>query len=719
MNTETLTISTRLGRPASTTILLGWVVEILVIAFLLYLWIGPGPAIERSNATKVWHWIMLNDLAAQAITIASMILRTAIGLQATICTALAAAVFLESRVVRMPDIPLFSVLRAVNGGPWSIVEPLICTPRRLFGSIPAWLVLVLFTTAISSELTSTLLLADFRRDSLLDKSITNATAVIETHPELLLYSVNEDQARSWRSAPSTYPTFGEIAVRPSQTLPGQTDTGRSKRAFLPFDTRGRQRLGKYSGPALTYTSEVVCSRPLIRGSLYFTPDVILPQYRKPWPRIHGTVSWHRKSASIGHCQLGEEDCGFLPFDCAMPFGNGGLPSAGLTTILNNRPTTVCLLKHLGQSVGHERNFTNIFLAIDTSKNSSWTDLNIATDAAASFKNFSGNFPGHELPAPTNVEEWASYEFSPNSIYDITVCQSYTDLWLNYVEAETLVPTKEPSLSYDPTSEIWLMDDIVSMVRKTDELSNSERGVMTITNISDLTDQDLQQMFQESINFEALSSAGTALDFLAQFIHYILDVVKRDVLDFEGGQNFTVYFCSQCFLDDGEFLKPDPTYTLLFHAILERTGSFACAYQSILFWMTQALYYKALPGFDYRGNATMVYLADVNIPRAWTGFTIVIAVIVINMICVAAITFYFLSRTKYSIYGNTWHTIAQMVSPDTRNMLERATCSTDDHVKKVLRNSGSENMNAGLHKLDSGRVAVLRNNAPFRYMKVGQ
>lgn len=133
-------------------------------------------------------------------------------------------------------------------------------------------------------------------------------------------------------------------------------------------------------------------------------------------------------------------------------------------------------------------------------------------------------------------------------------------------------------------------------------------------------------------------------------------------------------------------------------------------------MTQSLYYKALLGFDYRGNATMVYSTVVNIPRAWTGITVVIAVVVLNKTCVAAIAWLFLFRTHYSIYGDTWHTIAQIVSPDTRNMLERATQSTDDDVRKALENAGSANVDAGRRKLHSGRVAVTRNNAPFRHME---
>lgn len=188
------------------------------MVFLVFLWTGSGSDNGGSDAITLWRWIMLNDLAAQATTIASVILQAAIGLQATVCRALAAAVLLDSKAVRMSDIPLFSILRAVNGGPSSIAELLIWTPRKLFGTAPAWLTLTLSLSTISSEFTSTLLLLDFRKASLLDKSITNAMAVIETQPELLLPPANgtTDKTRSWRSAPSTYPPLGEIILRASQ-----------------------------------------------------------------------------------------------------------------------------------------------------------------------------------------------------------------------------------------------------------------------------------------------------------------------------------------------------------------------------------------------------------------------------------------------------------------------------------------------------------------------
>lgn len=126
-----------------------------------------------------------------------------------------------------------------------------------------------------------------------------------------------------------------------------------------------------------------------------------------------------------------------------------------------------------------------------------------------------------------------------------------------------------------------MDDIVDMMGYNSSLTSADRGVLTITNTSAMTKHDLQQTFSTSINFDALSTLGSAADFLDQFITFIVSSVKGGVLTSQGDKNFTVYFCSQCDLN-GEFVDPHSTYTLLFNAILKKTGSVGPAYQSVLF-----------------------------------------------------------------------------------------------------------------------------------------
>lgn len=242
--------------------------------------------------------------------------------------------------------------------------------------------------------------------------------------------------------------------------------------------------------------------------------------------------------------------------------------------------------------------------------------------------------------------------------------------------------------------------------------------MKISSTSPYTGDDLDAMLQGSFNYEWLLAQNISRGgiFIEQFNDLILDHVKGGVLTSEGAENYSVYFCSHCYMY-GDLTDPHPSFSTLFHAIVNKTSSVAPAMQSILFWMAQTQYYNAFPAFNFGENSTVVYSKTVNIPQHWSGLAAVAGIIFLNMICVAIITWLFLRRTRYSKYGDIWHTIAQVLSPDLRHLLERASRATDKQIKKSLQDAGSEDVDAGLYLLESGRVVALRNNAPFQHMAV--
>lgn len=55
-------------------------------AFLTFLWFGHGSQEEASNATWVWRQLALRGYMNQAVTLTSLVLCAAVGLQATVCT---------------------------------------------------------------------------------------------------------------------------------------------------------------------------------------------------------------------------------------------------------------------------------------------------------------------------------------------------------------------------------------------------------------------------------------------------------------------------------------------------------------------------------------------------------------------------------------------------------------------------------------------------------
>lgn len=717
-----ITVPYRLGRWTTTILIFGWVVEFLILAFLFYLWAGSGSREAASDAMVFWRWIMLKKYAAQAATLSSLIIRGVIDLQATICTALVASLMLEARDVVISEVAFFSVVRAVNGGPYDLAERLARTPKKFFQSLPAFLLLLLLLTTLASQLTSTLLLGDFRDVALLDNPISVQTPIIEAQPELLFPPANSKNmaSQAWREAPASYAPFAEVVTEQAEKMDDIYDTGNIKRAFLPFNAPQRASIRQYDGAAITMDSRVSCIRPTIVGGLRYVPGR-LGAY---WPRIVGKASWNSLPAwGSFSCLPGETICDSVPFDCALPFVQN---ETNTTWILPKKPTTLCLFNETDQSVKFQRSFSNVFLALNTAANATDVfDFDVTSgpggteeDVTAMVANFTGPLYGPSIPEPTSNGEWNSYKFSPENVFNFTVCQSTFNINLENITSDSANSTREPTLNYDSSSRSWITEGILRLMGVGTDRDDASRGILKITNSNKLTDAEVQEMFPSSINFEYLSSLGIGTVFSNQFITQMVHKVKGGVLTSQGPQNFSVYFCPSCDLN-GQFLDPHPSLSTLFQAALERTGSVPPAYQSVIFWLAQAQYYRALPGFDFGSNSSIVYAKTVSVPDSWLGLTGVTIILLINMTCIAVISWLFLCRTRHSIYGDIWHTIAQIVSPDTRYLIDRATRSTDDDVKRTLKEAGSSKTSAGLYRMQSGRVVVLRNNAPFKHIGVDE
>lgn len=690
--------SHRLGSLAILVITLGWAVELGTLGFLLYIWSGRGKDPGGGYATQLWRNIMLRDLASRTATLSSLALRTAVDLQATVCTAMVAALMLEARDVQMANVALFSVLRAVNGGPSSVVQPLIQTPGKFIRSLPAFIILVLFLSTVATQFSSTLLLSDFRQASLLTDTTYGHIPVLETQPELLLPLTNSTGGTSslaWQQAMTSYPPFGERTIRARLTSTSVSDTGGVKRAFLPFQARQRQNLRRYEGAAVTYESRVACVHPSLTGKIYAGSD------RLSLPRIAGNLSWVSDVNDPDFTGLSCDkpgQCDDVPFDCALPFNISG---SKLQTILSKRPLSVCLVGRQPTSLSFTRGISNLFLVLDT---------------LSDFNDWNNSIPG-TIPGSADQGEWALLDFGQNARLNVTVCFSNATMRLENVTMDASEDLAEPSLNYDPASGTWNTDDIAKLMGVDSSVRIAERGVMNVTDTRAISSTDLDAMFRSSANFDFLSQEGTAEDLRDQFFSFVLSNVQGGILTATGATNFSIYFCSGCNLSPN-FTDIHPHYPILFNAFLGQTGSPAAGWQSMLFWLAQAQYYNALSGFDFGNNSTMVFSRAVSIPQVWFGLTSVTGIIMLNIACVAVTTWLFMHRTKYSAYGNSWHAVSQVLSPDTRHLLDRATQATDDQVKKSLRETGSDKVDAGLWKLDSGRVAVVRRTSPFKYTEIG-
>ncbi|KAK3326839.1 hypothetical protein B0H66DRAFT_471551 [Apodospora peruviana] len=713
-NATRRSLKDRLGSYAIFTLILGGVVELGLIAFLIYFWTGTGAEPDGRRASVFWRYLVLSNYATRTVTVCALILRTAVDLQALICTGLAAALLLEGRDgVPLADAAAISVLRAVNGGPSSLMKELAWgAPLR---SIPAFLSLVMFLTCSAIQFSSTLLLSDFRSASIVADPSTGHAPVLQTLPDLIRpFGVQfGGDVGIWRQTLGSFPTFAETRIYEplaDDAAAAIADTGLIKRAFPPLSLQQRQTLRRYEGAAVTHTSRVSCVRPVLRGTIRGLQTVtdgsvqIAPALSEA--SIQGTVSWPSQTgqhAGLEGLACAEKTfCPPVPINCALPFIS---PAFFFASVLEQRPATLCLFNQTGR-----RSFgagSMLFLVLNTTNTrEDWLRVGRGTT--------NGTVTLPDADAKASAGEWSELHISENVTLTATVCLTNTSLGVENVLATTTTTSPgEQALTYQVENKTWNTDEIIKMVDTTADATYTDRGILSLSNATKISDTQLDNMYRAAgINYRP--NDAPAPDIASQFLFALYDSVFDPLDNFINANsskpgNRSVYMCSQCSRISGTYFDPHPYVVILFRSVLESTGHASSALHATLFWLMQAQYYGALPGFDFGIDSQLVFSQSVSVPgQSYLGLGVVVSVTVVNVFCVAVAVLLFLRRTRYSMYGNAWHAVAQVsASLDIRPLLERATLSTDNEVAAELREAGLERTSSGLVVDDSGRAVIAR------------
>lgn len=226
------------------------------LAFLFFLWLGEGPD-GGENATKSWRWFILRQKVTQAITVSSLVLRTVIGAQATLCTSLVAAVVLEQHGMPLSKVAQLSTLRSINDGPLQLTWLLLRSGPRS-ATLLKVLAIVLLVASVTIQFSSTILVTDLGNLSLVDDPVATAIPVGLT----LSGAFANTPINALQRSPVPIP-FGEIpsGIDATPTKVGYSDTGIVQRVFPPFTPRSITTVRLYSGNAFTVKSRFVCVPP--------------------------------------------------------------------------------------------------------------------------------------------------------------------------------------------------------------------------------------------------------------------------------------------------------------------------------------------------------------------------------------------------------------------------------------------------------------------------
>lgn len=270
---EHTTLLHRVGWQAASSLFVTVLAILAVVGFVTFLWFA-----NMENTT--WHRIMVEGWATRAVSISTLVLRLAIDVQAGIAAAMLAAVVIESSSVLLHAAAKVSTMRATNPQPRTLLEliPAMLGSRGTLGGLDCLgysvVVLLLFTTSLALQFSSTVLLSDLslgqlsslplQRDSTYDFDYGSSDGMHMVAPGLGLgksgmisYPI-QYRTPTWSRNPPSYPAFAEYSAE-VPPVEGVDDTGVLLRAFLPFaDAQSRETIRDYSGHAMVLDSRVRC-----------------------------------------------------------------------------------------------------------------------------------------------------------------------------------------------------------------------------------------------------------------------------------------------------------------------------------------------------------------------------------------------------------------------------------------------------------------------------
>lgn len=311
-----------------------------VFGFLTFLWFGYGSKPEAADAALFWRFIALRNYFTQTVTILSIALRVVVGIQATVCTSMLAALMLEKYGAQKSLTAWLSVMRSLNDGPLKLGGLLLTKRHRVtFIRVESWLTFLLITITMPLQFSSTLILGDMNDFVIVGNP--NNTQFSDLFPikDNEIPIVVDLSFAPLEHAP-VYATFGETQAHFDATPneKGISDTGLIQRSMVPIrDSNDRVSVRNLESTTAVISSRFSCIRPYING-VYSSYPVRIYEADGAFGYVEGTLDYDTTFSRAGissNIQCGNTGCKTVGFQCTIS-GRGITPIAW--------PTTGCIIE---------------------------------------------------------------------------------------------------------------------------------------------------------------------------------------------------------------------------------------------------------------------------------------------------------------------------------------------------------------------------------------
>ncbi|KAF4970352.1 hypothetical protein FSARC_2608 [Fusarium sarcochroum] len=635
----------RIGSSGLLVLVLGTAVILVSSSILVFLWVGAQGARDRRRQTALWNHIVFHDWFTRVVTICSATIRISLAFQIGFITAATAAIIIERSGSKFCDIAIVSIQRAssTNASPSNIL-PAAFRQYMTSGFLELHCLLILLSAsaiALVSTFTSTILLSDFGPGHVTAPSVTDVlplglytTTAFTEYDVGLLSCIRSKPSANWR--------FAEHKASSKEL----GDTGDIYRALLPFTgLEARASLEYYSGPGLVNNHRTICVSPNLEDlELNYTRKTLVDSEYYFQGKMEIVNEKFQDRLQIG----GEEP---VSMGCAIKsiwYGDTDWPLS--TCQLNNTGSAFVWEKGdvKDKLYGLDYNFFPIMLI----------------NASDSLKKFAPEFDlDKDIPLEFHPEDLQNFTTETEDIWTRVFTGNGTQvLSATVCLVNTMsLPLFNITMSGRPTSSEPVVD-----YRWLSTGKNNTRHLQQIGIGESVDDPARRGILDLQVEPGIGPIEDVNMDDRTAFQKH--ESLLRDLLSEESPSSSWSLVTN---ITDSSLLPSTarPEHSKLVQEILKTTRDPAQAIHALVFRFSQMLYYAYQPNFDIKRNVTTIHSLEKLIPIQWTGLAIVLAALSVHFIVLIITTVLFILQTKASLLGNAWQAVSQVVSPQTKEIVE--------------------------------------------------
>ena len=660
-----ISLMDKLGGRAALVLLFSPPVLLGTLGFIAFLWFG-----NHNNAT--WHRFMIKSWVTRAVSISAVVLRLATSLLAGVGVAMLAALALELYGVPFFDAAAVAVMRSGDATPRSLFTQTVAGHRKRPSNVH-WvytsLAVVLFASTTLLQLISTALLSDLKLGPLPG---TSSPSALNYDFMYNMTAVNQKQnfiplirrSTLWERNPQFYPTFAEFSS-PAPPRSDVDDTGILLRAFLPLtDSQQRQTLRNYTGKAFVLDSRVACQKPSLTA------------LNMSWDPSSGSVfsmaGAYKNSTSSQNLLTPEEP---VPFNCPSYFYSNGYTICQLANVGNLTGNPAGALQSTFRAGPSEGIFGAPYLVF----NSSINVITVTHDAS----------PPLYLTHGQDLGVWSHWQVPQSETdrgdlsgymadFNFTLCYTAFDTARLDVNLYSDSLRIEPLPVFDSSAVSYSFGNVLAQLGNNGTILGArDRNILTMEkqnwtpSPADALPKDVQPWVQATSNMFSVSGVS------GKFINGYLSGNQSCVLD-----------TADLWYTTPNMVNADPSLKSLFTEIMANNGSIAAAMSSFVTVLSSMAYYDQSAQFQTSDQVKQIYFETVLFPHYSRGFAAVVGVVCLQLAVVLVIVVMFWGHTHFTLIGNAWQSVAQIVTPLTKELLDDSTLAKDSKIVQQMKREGS-------------------------------